>query len=93
MRAVVKVGNYSGHPVTIIAPNVQLWQGTQDRVYDRHCYESTLNSGFVRACIGPLTYRPCGQVKGGGVVEITPPSGFVYEIRTDSPWRYTPCKN
>jgi hypothetical protein len=57
-QAVVKIGNYSGRAITIEAPVVKLI------IYDfvaenSACLDSTLNSGFVRACLGHTGQWAC----------------------------------
>jgi hypothetical protein len=74
VQAAVRLGNYTGDPISIAAPHLKLYRsdpdGSGDLIYDRSCYASTLNSGFARACIGPSTYRPCDIVSALAIVEI-----------------------
>lgn len=89
VQAAVRLGNYTGVPISIAAPHVKLSRLDDNGghpIYDRSCYASTLNSGFARACIGPSTYRPCDTVRAWATVEI---DGSRPETGTG--WYLVPC--
>jgi hypothetical protein len=57
-QSVVIVRNFSGFAYTIEAPHVRLWRDG-GLIYDRNCLQSTLNSGFARACFAPTVHYSC----------------------------------
>ena len=71
--AAVTVENRSPGAVSIAAPHLRLYRRTTSGaafIYERNCRPATLLAGQARACVGPLTYRPCTEVRANSVVYV-----------------------